>query len=167
MNAREKRSIKSKSRTQTAQQIADELGLSVELIRDYAIDGCPHTKATKRGQPNLFDVAEVQAWRKANNKTGKPGRPLTEEGAASRDARDRKELAMAINWELRNAQLEGELVNKEEYRQHWFSEVTIIKNKCRGLGAAIAPQLVGLDAGEIQGLLDSRIEQIFRELSEG
>lgn len=101
-----------------------------------------------------------------NNLTGEPGRPAAPGGEDLEAVRIRKETAMAVNWEHRNREIEKITVNKEEYRRHWMNEIVTIKNKCRGLGASIAPGCVGRDAGEIQGIIDGRVEQIFRELGD-
>ncbi len=150
------------SRTVPLPTCAEEIDVTPDTLQRYTQEGCPCNRGG-RGKPNQYDPAEVMAWMKANGKTGKVGRPVDE---SLNDARLRKESAMAENWELRNKQILGETVNKEEYRRHWMSEVITIKNKCRGLGASVAPGCVGQDAGEIQGIIDTRVEQIFKELSE-
>ena len=73
---------------------------------------------------------------------------------------------MAVNWEHRNKELEKQLVNKAEYRGLWQKELRMMKNKFSDFASSIAPKCVGIDAGEVQGIIDTRIKQIFRELSE-
>jgi hypothetical protein len=162
---RTKKPAKKSTRTLTISEAADELSVSVESIRNYIERGCPHDK-NGPGKANTFDATEVAAWMRKNNLTGEPGRPTTAASEDLESVRIRKETAMAVNWEHRNKEIEGVTVNKDEYRRHWMSEIVTIKNKCRGLGASIAPGCVGRDAGEIQGIIDGRVEQIFRELSE-
>jgi hypothetical protein len=113
----------------------------------------------------MFDAGEVAAWMRANNVTGDPGRPTSPGSAEFEAARIRKELAMAVNWEHRNAEIEAATVNRAEYRQHWLAQLAVIKSKVRELLLGVAVECVGIDAGEIQSLIDGRIEQIFKELS--
>lgn len=162
---KKRRKPKASDRVSNVSECAEAIGINDETLRDYVQRGCPHDKGGV-GKSNLFDPTEVAAWMKANNLTGKPGRPVEAGSDQLESVRVRKETAMAVNWEFRNSTLEGELVNKAEYRRHWIAEVQTIKNKCRGLAAAVAPACVGLDAGEIQGLIEDRMGQIFRELSE-
>ena len=153
------------TRTQSFSDVCEELDLSERTLREYLAAGAPSTKQGP-GKPSLLDSTEIAAWMAANGKTGERGRPPEKLSPTLEEARLRKEAAMAENWELRNKQILGETVEKEEYRRLWMTEVATIKGKCRGLGASVAPQCVGQDAADIQSIIDGRVEQIFRELSE-
>jgi phage terminase Nu1 subunit (DNA packaging protein) len=138
------------TRTAEIQECCDALGISPDLLRDYVARGCPHDKGGP-GKSNRFDPTEVAAWMRSNNLTGKPGRPVEAGGEDLESVRIRKETAMAVNWEYRNKQLEGELVNKEEYRRLWIGEVQTIKNKCRGLGSSLGAGAGGVGCGRDPG----------------
>jgi transcriptional regulator with XRE-family HTH domain len=53
------------SRTQTAQQIAEDLGTTAQTIGRWAVAGMPHRRRGKgagKGRPRLFDLDEVIRW---------------------------------------------------------------------------------------------------------
>src|SRR5262245_42700962 len=103
----------------TVRDAADELDISVELLRDYIIRGCPHIKGGT-GKSNLVDPAAVVAWMKENNLTGNPGRPM-EFSPALQAARLRKENALAAKYELQLQIERGELTPTEDYKR-WITE---------------------------------------------
>lgn len=160
-----KPAVKTRSkRDYSVQDCADEVGIDVELLRDYAIRGCPHDKSAP-GKPNRYDPAEVLVWMRDNNLTGKPGRPIENANPDFDEVRKRKELAMAINWEKRNAVLASTLIPIEDVKREWATRVTTAKNKLIGLGAGIVPHLQGRDAAEQQTIIDSRVEEVLNELA--
>jgi hypothetical protein len=158
------RAVRSK-RDYSVQDCADEIGIDVELLRDYAIRGCPHDKAAP-GKPNRYDPAEVVAWMQANNLTGKPGRPSHAEDSPDLEAaRLRKENALAAKYEMQVARERKELIPVAEV-QRWIADhVTTAKNRLIGLGAGIVPHLQGRDAAEQQTIIDERVNEILNELA--
>jgi hypothetical protein len=152
-------------RTHTAEECAEELDLSLELIRDYMQRGCPHDKAGRRGHPNRLSPAEVTAWMKENHLTGKPGRPSEGDSPDLERANLRKANALAAKYEIQVKRELGQLAPVEEFRQ-WIGErITTAKNKFIGLGAAVAPLLEGRDAAERQTIIDARVFEILDELA--
>lgn len=151
-------------REQTPQEIAEILGVNeLTIRRSWIKAGCPHSR--RKGKIFLND-GETQAWLKENDRSTKPGRPPEAKDPLPEGMEGDKDYWLARKYRSQCLKEEGRLVDKDEYRLHWMQEVAIIKNKCRGMGAALAPSLVGVDAAEIQTKIDQRVEQIFRELSE-
>lgn len=150
-------------RTLTAQECADELDLSVELVRDYAMRGCPHDKGG-RGKPNRFDADEVTAWMRENGYTGKPGRPA-EESPDIEKARLREINLRCRKHELDVAEREGSLLDANDVDRGRVSRIHIVKAKLMGLGAALAPSLYGRDAAEIQTIIEKATTDICEEFA--
>jgi hypothetical protein len=152
-------------REHDAKEIGEIFDVNDETVRRWAADGCPHRRDTKR--KIFLNDGEVRAWLEAEGKSAAPGRPPKPRQEIPDDLGGNRDYWLARKYRNQCLEDEKRLVDKEKYRALWINEVVTIKNKCRGLGAGIAPQCVGLDAGEIQGIIEGRIEQIFRELSEG
>jgi ADP-ribose pyrophosphatase YjhB (NUDIX family) len=153
---------RSVSRTATARDVAESLGLSVEVVRDAAIAGCPHTK--RRGpQGNLYNVSEFAAWRKSRGLTGKPGRPVLTGDEDIDEAKRRKELAMAENWELRNAVHRRELVPVSEVERLGAEVFRMLSSKLQGLPAAMVPRLEGRAPHEQMAILTDGLRAIVEQ----
>jgi hypothetical protein len=152
-------------RTCKTEDCADELGLTIDQLRDYAARGCPHTTG-KPGRPHLWNPGEVAKWMQEARLTGKPGRPPAEESASIEAARLRVLNFQARKHELDVQEREKQLVNVDEIKRWIADRVTTAKNKLLGVGAALAPLLEGRDTAERQGIIDARVNEILSELSE-
>lgn len=150
-------------RAQGCEEIAELQKVHVNTVRLWIGDGCP---ASKDGAEWLLNDEEVNGWLLANNRKTTPGRPPKPKAPAPEGMDGDKDYWLARKYKIQCLKEEGELVDKQAYRQLWIGEVQTIKGKCRGLGASLAPGCVGLDAAEIQGVIDGRVEQVFRELAE-
>jgi hypothetical protein len=114
-----------------------------------------------------FDESEVAAWMQANGITGDIGRPAEESNDELKALKARKELALVLRYERENSVADGKLIDAVEEQQRDVAKVTAARHKLGGLGSSLAPQLAGLDASEIQTLIDSEIERVLDELSTG
>lgn len=152
-------------RTLTRGELADELGLSVKAIDNHHRRS-PPPPHSRIGNACRYNLDEYAAWMQANNLSGERGRPVEGSSPTIEAARLRQINAMAAKYEIQVERERGVLVNKEEYRRHWRSELDIVISKFRGMGATLAAQLVGLDASEIHARIDENVQLIFRELSE-
>lgn len=150
-------------REHTADDIAEIQDVHVKTVRQWVKDGCP---ASRSGRKYRFNDVEVDGWLHETNHKTTPGRPAQAKEPVPPELEGNKDYWLARKYKIQCLREERELVNRAEYRAAWMTELATVKNKCRGIGAAMAPQLVGLDAAEIQGRIDERIEQIFRELAE-
>jgi len=97
---------------------------------------------------------------KGQGLTGKPHEHRDDTDLNS--ARLRKENAMAHNWELRNGELERRLIDVDQHLDIVRNIVGVAANQLASLPSAIAPSLVGMNAGEIQDELESQI-RLMRE----
>lgn len=152
-------------RDKTTAEILDTFGINAQTLAGWIRKGCPCTKAKGRGKQNKFDEGEVASFLKEKGLTGavgRPGGPLSEDLAA---ARLRKERAMADLNEIKVAKERGTLVDIAEQERSNIQKFTVIRNKLMGLPSAVAPSITGLDAPEIERILDERIRETLIELS--
>jgi phage terminase Nu1 subunit (DNA packaging protein) len=146
----------------TREELAAELDVHQETIGRYDRDGAPHER---RGRSNFYDPAEYHAWMRANSKSGEDGRPRAKSSPDLDAARLRKENALAAKYEMDVGERERALVPVADVKR-WIGErVGATKNKLIGLGAAVTPQLEGLDAAERQAVIDGRVREILEELA--
>lgn len=80
-------------------------------------------------------------------------------------ARLRKELAMAHNWELRNAQATGELLPRADVESGRVERVLAVRNRLMGIGSSLAPQCEHRTAGEIQGIIDHHMREVCEQFA--
>jgi hypothetical protein len=145
-------------------ECAEELGINKDLLRDYAMRGCPHDKGGK-GKANRYDPDEVAAWMDENGLTGKPGRPADADSKDIEEAKLREINLRCRKHALDVAEREGELVPAAEVKQ-WIAEfVGGWKNRVLGLSAKLAQQMEGYDAAERHALLDQSHIELLNELS--
>src|SRR5262245_37326939 len=154
MKRRTKPTKSSTGRTQTTDEVADELGVTANTVRDYAAAGCPHDKAPL-GNNHKYNAAEVLAWARAHGKTGKRGRP--EDIETLGNAKLRKETALAEKYELQVQREKGLMGYMEDFKRFSVLAVTTAKNKFLGFPANVTTMLEGRDAAERQSILESRI----------
>ena len=156
-------------RDQTVTEAAEVLGCHEQTIRRRCNEAdkskrCPHTRL-RNGQLRV-NAEELAAWGRDNNCNWRPGRPAdTPDSPDLEAARLRKENALASKYELQVQREKSVLVPAEDVRARWVELVTTAKSKLLGLGAGVAPQCEGHDAGTIQGIIESRVNEILVDLS--
>lgn len=154
-------------RKSSSQEVADVFDVRVQTVHEWAKQGCPNDPGKGRN-PARYDLPEVAAWLKENNRTGKPGRPTDVADSPDLEAaRLRKENALAAKYEFDVAERRREVVPIEEVKAIYFEEVGRAKGQLAGFPADVAAQCEGLDAAEIQGVLQIRIDQILNDLARG
>jgi phage terminase Nu1 subunit (DNA packaging protein) len=153
-------------RVNTVDEVAAEFGQHANTVRKWVSKGCPCDRPGGN-KPILFDLAEVAKWRRDQGLTGDPGRPANRETGDLQSARTRKENAMADWHELRVATAKKELLPAGEVEETWTRHVLAARSEIIEIPAAVAPQLVGLDAPEIQTILEARIRAVLTKLSQG
>lgn len=149
-------------RTQTAADVCAELGISRSALQDYESKGCPCTRPG-RGKPNHYNVTEIAAWMRANDLTGKVGRPVTKQSKNQQDADLRKTNAMADNWEIRNARELGELLPAADVARAWSRVAHEVRSRVLNAAPAVAPGLDGMNVTE----RTAEIDRALREALEG
>jgi phage terminase Nu1 subunit (DNA packaging protein) len=151
------------NRNKTKTDLAAVLELSIPTIERYVKQGMPCTKRGKTG--NLYDEAECQAWIKANEKTGKAGRPVQYDSEELRLLKVRKESALVARLERENKVAEATLIDKADEERRDVGNVLRVKNRLSSLGSSLSVQLEGLNAAERQHLIETTIDDILREFS--
>ena len=154
------------ARVLTLTQCGEEFGVHPNTIKKWIDRGCPHDPAVGN-KPHRLDAAEVAAWKRENGITGKVGRPSGAGGDSLDAARCRKENAMADWHEIRVARERSNLLPADEVKTQWLTHISAAKSVLLGIPAAVAPQCVGLEAGEIQSILDAHVREALTRLSEG
>jgi phage terminase Nu1 subunit (DNA packaging protein) len=153
-------------RKQAIESIAELFDVEDRAVKRWVARGCPHDGGG-RGKKLFFNEAEVAAWLKANNLTGKVGKPKQPISAELEAAKLRKELAMARKHELDVAQREGLLVERTEVEKNTVEKITVVKNRLLGLGAKLAAQVEGMTGAERQAAIDAEVQEILSEFSRG
>ena len=146
---------------QPIKDAAAELDIRLDQMRRYVVLGAPHEK---RGNRYYCDPCAITAWMKAEGYTGDAGARIRDPDLNA--ARLRKENAMANNWEIRNAELEGRLVDGDKANQ-WFASVArVIRNKLQSVGAQNAPVWISIPTVvELQQAIDKTINESLESLS--
>lgn len=154
------------TRSETAADICEQLDIAKSTLEKYVKRGCPHTKG-KPGKPNRYDVTEVAAWMRSENLTGNPGQPRRVDSPDLEAARLRKENAMARNWELRNDEAEGRLVDADEVTSRWGSIGAAVRNSLESMGEQIAHRVVGKSDRDAARIIDDEVKRRLRVLADG
>jgi phage terminase Nu1 subunit (DNA packaging protein) len=142
-------------RDKTTDDIAGLFDVDESTVKRWVAAGLPCDRNGRK--PRKFDEGEVAAWLKANNKTGKPGRPQTEVGKELTAAKIRKENALAKKYELEIAATEGTLIPRAEVERQKVQKVAALRNGLLSLPASLAPTLEGMTAAEIQGEIEGAV----------
>ena len=139
----------------TAQQLADEFGVTKQSISNYASEGMPKRA---RGE---FDLVECMRWYIARIKesTAEKVRDLAREQI-------RLTAASAEIKEITAAQMRGELIPLEIYEREVGRMFGVVRQGFLSLPARIAPQLEGLARLEIKQRLADPVREILSALSE-
>jgi len=151
-------------RESTTEEVAELLDVDRATILRWSGEGLPHDKPQKKQAGNRYDVAEVAAWMKANNRTGEVGRPADSDSALV-GHKTRKEKALADRYERENAVAAGLLIDAAAEQKRDIQKITLVRNRLCGLGAALSPQLEGLDGAQRQSAIDAAVEEILQEFS--
>lgn len=155
------------TRDKTTQEIADLFDVSTSTLSKWIKRGCPVDLAATRKQSHKFDAAEVAAWMKSNGVTGDMGRPPEPLSDELKELKIRKELALVLRYERENAVEDGKLIDAVTEQSRDIAKIMAVRNRLSGLGASIAPQLVGLDSGaEAQTIIDNEVAAILKQFSE-
>jgi hypothetical protein len=151
-------------RTQSPAEIGEIFGVAEKTVRRWAADGCPHRR--DKSSRLLFNDGEVRAWLEANGKTAKPGRPADPKPDLS-DLGGDKDYWLARKYRNQCMEDEKRLVDREQNDSFWMKRNVVAKSKLMGMGAAIAPHLVGLEVAEIQTRIEQFANDLCRELHAG
>lgn len=142
-------------RTLSTSQLADELTISNKAILRWVKAGCPHDEKIIGKKINyFFNRIEVADWMEANNVSGKPGRPRSE------DSEEKLKLEISILrtkdkiHKLDLAAREDKLISRKEQDEITTQRILFVKNGLLSLSATLSQSLVGLDAISIRETID-------------
>lgn len=133
----------------TQKEVATFFEKDVRTIKYWVRDGMPVEGKYK------YDLQKINEWHLARNSTNEKDYWATE---------FRKMKAKLAELELK--QKKGELLSREEVEAKSIEQILSIKQKFLALPGRIAPQLVGLEAREIEVLLLDRITERIHEYAE-
>lgn len=152
-------------RDKTTDDICELLDIDESTLKRWVAAGLPCNTNGKKSRK--FDEGEVAAWMKTNRKTGKPGRPQTEDGKEFMAAKIRKENALATRYEIEIDQIRGKLLNKSDVESSNVQKVSALRNGLLSLPASLAPGLEGLGAAEIQAEIEGAVKNLLEQFSKG
>lgn len=145
--------------------LARVLSVSMPTITDWVDKGMPVVNRGTRGIPWVFDVATCVRWRldyELANAKGAESRDITRE-----DAERRSIVADAILKEIKLAELQRSVVRIEEVSRIWEGRIVASRETFLGLGARLAPQLVGeTDQVRIETVIDDEVARALNEMAE-
>lgn len=152
-------------RSHSTEELAELLDVDRATVLNWCKLGLPHQKPKSKKEGNHYDVGEALAWMRSKNITGKIGRPAEADGDELRSAKIKKEKAIVEKYERQNAVEAGKLIDAAEEQRRDVRKIMFVRNRLCGLGAAISPQLDGLDGPKRQAVIDGAIEEILQDLS--
>lgn len=158
----------SRQRNMSVTEVADALGVSDTVIRDYIAKGCPANPAApgrSRQNEQRLNLEEVAAWMKETGRTGVQGVHIGNDSPDLQTAKLRKENAMATKYELAIARERKELVGLEPVKLWLVRNMGAARNKLLGLPAKLAPLLEGRDAAERQVIIEQEIRNILDDIA--
>ena len=148
-------------RNRTVQQTATIFDMHVRVIRRMVKDGCPHSRRGTNKQL-FFDETEVAKWLEERGRTGKPGRPKTKEAVATESIE--RELKVEKLLKLRQERLlrDGKLHDVAECLDLQIRKIHYVKGELLSIPRIVAVQLVGLEAHEIEVIIEEAIIRVCR-----
>jgi len=150
-------------RDKSVDEVADILSLATRTVQKWVQRGCPHDLD---GNAARLDVSEVVAWVKSQGLSMRPGRPADKNDKLM-SIRIKREQEMLEKYQRENKQAAGLLIDAAEEEKRDVAKIVALRNKLCGLGASLSARLAGMDAVQIQTLLDSTVERILLEFAEG
>lgn len=151
-------------RHESPEGIAAIFDISVSALDNWRKAGCP---SSMRDGCLWLNAGEVAAWLKAHPNFGKgPGRPKLKKSADLDAAKLRKENALASKYEVELEQLMGRLIWLDDAKAAASEIASLVRNRFLQLPAAVAPQLVGLPAEDIEAIIEKRCYEILLLLSQ-
>ena len=138
----------------THEQVARAFGVSVRTVSNWVRDQMP-----VRGD-GKYSIADIQAWR-----FKKSLKHPTEESKPGENWEEQYRKFKALEAEIKYKKVRGEVFDRVDIEKGLVQLFTALKTLLLGIPKGVAPQLQGLDARQIQAILDTRIRQIITEIN--
>ncbi|MFA5324335.1 MAG: hypothetical protein WC373_16790 [Smithella sp.] len=138
------------------EKVAKAFNVSDRTVRHWVKDGMP---LANNGQ---YDLTEIQAWRFVKKHPEKKDGKGSSEKWEARFREMKAKLA-----ELEYQKKLGALIPREDVEKQSVQRIIAVKRAFLGLPRAMAPQLVGLEAREVEGVLAKRINEIINDFAQG
>ena len=153
-------------RALTAREVGAELRRDRQTILRWARDGCPHDRRSQRSKPILFNVAEVRAWLKAENRTGAPGRPATDVGLTEKAARVGLMNERRLLLEQKRQIQAGKVHDVMACKARRLRQIHAVKNRLLIVPRTVADVLRGLDAEIVEAVKARCREEVLAAVEE-
>jgi phage terminase Nu1 subunit (DNA packaging protein) len=143
-------------RVDTHEKVARAFGVSVRTIYHWIKDGMPICRGGK------YDLLEIRTWRLARSpKTGSRKNSAKENWETI--FRKHKALLARIEFEERM----GQLILRGVVEKELIALSMAVKTALLSLPKELAPQLEGLSVRQINDIMNRRIKEVIRRISDG
>jgi phage terminase Nu1 subunit (DNA packaging protein) len=153
--------------TVTRPELADLLAVHERTIAKWQADGLPVLRRGRGGSPSEYNFAVAFRWARDMGKF--MAQAAVNRGGVS--ARDRKEMAQAVESEQRIAIKAKTLIAVDEVEKHWTAIVTTVRAKLLAMPTELSDRvhLVAVTDGApaVEALLEESIHETLRELASG
>lgn len=138
----------------TQDQVARVFEVTSRTVSRWVTDGMPVRPDGK------FSITEIQTWRLLKAKNGANGNQKSF-GCGEKE----KHEAIFRKYKAKLAEIDykaaiGDLISKVEVEREMVSKILVVKSALLGIPRRLAPQLVGLEARQIEVILKERMEEI-------
>jgi phage terminase Nu1 subunit (DNA packaging protein) len=151
-------------RDKNSEQICQIFDIATSTLDRWVKLGCPCEKDGS-GKDRKYNEAEIAAWKAANRKTGRVGRPTTVIGEKLAALKAKKEALLIRLFEMDVAEREKKLVEREQVERETLAKIALVRSKLQQMGAAIAPRLEGLTTAERQQVIDEYCRQLCEDFA--
>lgn len=141
----------------TKQQLADALSVTTRTVATWRKEGMPIVEGEKRGNAQLFDMAEVVEW--LRDQARQEGRKVKSKGPDAVDwtAEKRK---------IEVQQLRGELISVDDIRLTWNEKIAAVRKMVLSIPNRCAGLMVSVTEMEARQVLDKECKLILNEAAD-
>ena len=134
--------------------------ISARTVRYWIKDGMPITRE------GVYDLQKIQEWRLSNDKRENKKEDKNDE--TDKSAKFYEQEYRKYKAELAKIEYEkkiGELLVRSDVEAASIQKILAVKTSLLAIPKQMTPQLVGLDAKEIEGLLKCKLEEVIKEFA--
>ena len=153
--------------TVTRPDLAELFDVNERTVAKWQAEGMPVLRRGRGGKPSDYNLAVAFRWARGAGKFAVSA--PTSMGGVS--ARDRKEIAQAVESEQRIAMKAQTLIPIEAVEKTWSGIVAAIRAKLLAMPTSLADRIhreaAGKGAAGIEAVLEESIYDVLRELASG